>query len=105
MHVRGSIVESTAAEAPVEFPSASQAVTDAVAVVWLMVTLRCSLPVLGSASNWSRRRHTSSASQTTTVVSHPRVAMDSDFTTWHIQLTAEGRKAEDVRGDSSLRSR
>ena len=34
MHVRGSIVESTAAEAPVEFPSASQAVTDAVAVLW-----------------------------------------------------------------------
>ena len=96
-HVRGSIVESTAAEAPVEFPSASQAVTDAVAVVWFMVTPPCSLPVLGSASNWSRRGHTSSASEATTVVSYLRVARDSDFTTWHIQHTAEGGKAEDVR--------
>ena len=93
------MVESTAAEGPIEFPSVSQAVTDGVAVVWFMETLRCNLPVLGSASNRAKKRHTSSASEATTVVSYPRVARDSDFTTWHIQHTAEGGKAEDVCGD------
>ena len=84
-------MESTAAEVPVEFPSVSQAVTDAVAVVWFMVTLRCSLHVLGSASNWPRRRRASLASEATTVVSYPRVARDSDFTTCHIQRVGKPR--------------